>query len=133
MMNIVISHKLFELRDEAVYLASDDLLCIYFFFPQFKKNILIIHMFIKRAANRRKRVAKPLHDSFSPLCGSLYLRRRKISRKTLETRIKTAGFPLDCPFIFARECSFKRTFFGKILNIPPYSSNTRFYSLVSDA
>ena len=36
MMNIVISHKLFELRDEAVYLASDDLLCIYFFFPQFK-------------------------------------------------------------------------------------------------
>ena len=36
MMNIVISRKLFELRDEAVYLASDDFLCIYFFLPQFK-------------------------------------------------------------------------------------------------
>ena len=36
MMNIVISHKLFELQDEAMYLTSDDFLCIYFFFPQSK-------------------------------------------------------------------------------------------------
>ena len=66
MRNIVISRKLFELRDEAVYLASDDFLCIYFFPSPVQIIILIIHMFIKRAANRRKRVAKPLHDSFRP-------------------------------------------------------------------
>lgn len=70
---------------------------------------------------------------FAALRLALSLSRRKISGKTLGTMVKTAGFLLECPFIFARGCSFKRAFLGKIWNIPPYRSNTRFYSLVSDA